>query len=80
MLKMSDIDLVNRTLFVQQGKGAKDRIIPMPISLINSLEKYLEHRVRLNKKCIYFFTSSKSDSCMCYNSLRRYITKLKQYS
>lgn len=80
MLKMSDIDLANRTLFVQQGKGAKDRIIPMPISLIYSLEKYLEHRVRLGKKCIYFFTSSKSDSGMCYNSLRRYITKLKQYS
>lgn len=80
MLKMSDIDLKNRTLFVQQWKGAKDRIIPMPISLISSLEKYLEHRMRLNRKCIYFFTSSQSDTGMCYNSLRTYITKLKQYS
>jgi site-specific recombinase XerD len=80
MLKMSDVDLKNRTLFVKNWKGSKDRIIAMPIGLIASLEKYLKDRERLNKKCIYFFTSSKSDSAMCYNSLRRYITKLKQYS
>ncbi len=79
-LKCSDVDLKNRTLFIKNWKGSKDRIIPMPIALIDILGKYLAHRSRLNKKCIYFFTSSKKDAEMCYDSLRRYISALKKYS
>jgi len=40
-LKVQDIDFDNKTLFVQQGKGYKDRIIPLNENLYNSLKQYV---------------------------------------
>jgi len=40
-LKGQDIDFDNKTLFVQQGKGYKDRIIPLNENLYNSLKQYV---------------------------------------
>ncbi len=36
-LKMEDIDIKDRTLTVRQGKGGKDRIIPLPKQLTQDL-------------------------------------------
>jgi integrase/recombinase XerD len=44
-LKVYDIDLVNRTVFVYQGKGRKDRMIPIGERAGLWLSKYL-HEVR----------------------------------
>ena len=56
-LHYTDVDLENLSLFVRQGKGAKDRIIPISYTLAQSLKRYLEERKRLNKSCPQFFTS-----------------------
>lgn len=56
-LKLTDVDIENLTIFVHQGKGAKDRIIPMSFTLAQSLKRYLEYRKKLNKTCPEFFTS-----------------------
>ncbi len=79
-LKLSEVDMETRVLFIKSWKGNKDRLIPMPIGLIEILNKYLKHRDRLKRKCIYFFTSSKYDQEMSYDVLRRYITDLREYS
>lgn len=45
-LRLKDLDFDYRTVTVRDGKGEKDRITPMPDSLIISLQRQLE-RVRL---------------------------------
>ena len=44
-LKVSDFDVKNRTLFVHEGKGGKDRILPLPVIAAGYLKEYVE-RVR----------------------------------
>ncbi|WP_082078954.1 site-specific integrase [Pseudoalteromonas rubra] len=44
------------------------------------LKGYIAQRNRLKKKCIYFFTSSKYDTPLSYDVLRRYISTLREYS
>jgi len=42
-LALEDIDFDRKTVFVQQGKGYKDRIIPMSARVYNSLQEYVYH-------------------------------------
>ena len=43
-LKTEDIDLENKNLVVRQGKGQKDRSIPLELQVIQALSKYLQSR------------------------------------
>jgi len=56
-LKYADVDIDNLTIFVRQGKGSKDRVVPMSYTLAQSLKRYLQERKSLNKTCPEFFTS-----------------------
>src|SRR5713226_2043788 len=56
-LKLTDVDLENRSIFVRQGKGSKDRIIPMNQTLREILMRYLQERRRLGRTCPEFFAS-----------------------
>lgn len=79
-LKMEDINLENRTLFVRCGKGEKDRIIPLNIRLIEFLEEYLKDRRRLKKTCPFFFTAMRSDERMGDLVIKRLVVKLREKS
>ncbi len=39
-LKCTDVDLDNLTLFISQGKGSKDRVVPMSYTLAQTLKRY----------------------------------------
>ncbi len=41
-IKATDLDLPNRTLHIRCGKGKRDRILPIPTSLIPELRDFLE--------------------------------------
>ena len=56
-LKYADVDIENLSIFINQGKGSRDRVIPISYKLAESLKKYLVERNRLNKTCPEFFTS-----------------------
>lgn len=56
-LKFADVDIENLSIFVRQGKGNRDRIIPMSYTLADTLKNYIEERKRLNKTCPEFFVS-----------------------
>ena len=43
-LKISDIDLRRSLIIVRGGKGAKDRIVPIPKALLKEIEDYLKMR------------------------------------
>ncbi len=70
-LKYQDVDIQNLSLFVNQGKGGKDRIIPISFTLAESLKKYVVERQRLRKTCPEFFTSLNRDSAFTESGLKR---------
>jgi site-specific recombinase XerD len=56
-LQLVDLDLTNQSIFVRQGKGGKDRVVPMSTTLAGILRRYLEDRSRLGKTCPEVFPS-----------------------
>ena len=41
-LKVPDVDLMARTLFIREGKGGKDRLVPLPVLTVGYLKEYIE--------------------------------------
>lgn len=76
-LKFTDIDLENLTLFINQGKGSKDRIIPISSTLAQSLKRYLDERKKFNICCPEFFASSIRNSGLTEISLTRLVQKIR---
>jgi site-specific recombinase XerD len=75
-LKYADIDIENMTIFVRQGKGKKDRIVPMGYTLALSLKSYVDERKRLKKTCPEFFVSSNRNIGYTENGLKRLVSQL----
>lgn len=79
-LKVMDVDLDNYSIFVRQGKGNKDRVIPMSYKLAEILKKYLLERIRLKKTCPEFFTSLNRDCGFRDIGLKRLVEKIRKVS
>lgn len=76
-LKMADVDIENRSIFVRKGKGNKDRIIPMSSTLVQCLNEYLDQRKKHKKTCPEFFASSNRNCGFTKNGLKTFTDKLK---
>ncbi len=76
-LKFADVDLENLSLFVRQGKGNKDRVVPICATLAESLSRYLTERKRLNKTCPEFFTSLNRNMGLTDIGLRRLVARIR---
>lgn len=76
-LRYTDIDVDNLSLFINKGKGSKDRIIPISITLSIILKRYLNERQRLNKTCPEFFTSFDRNTGLTEINLKRLTEKIK---
>ncbi len=79
-LKFADIDLENLTLFVRQGKGNKDRIIPISYTLAESLTQYLIERKRLGKTCPEFFASLNRNIGFSDTGMKRLVETVRKAS
>ncbi|NND77025.1 MAG: tyrosine-type recombinase/integrase [Flavobacteriales bacterium] len=79
-LTLIDVDLKNLTLMVRQGKGRKDRIIPIGYQLAHILNKYLKERKRLRKSCPSFFTALRGNKGLSPGSLKYVTERLKNAS
>jgi site-specific recombinase XerD len=79
-LKMSDVDLENRSIFVRQGKGSKDRVIPMNQTLAEILAQYLPERRRLQKTCPEFFASFPRNEGFSHMGIKLLIEKVRAAS
>jgi len=56
-LQTKDIDFDKKTVFVEQGKNYKDRIVPMSDGVYNTLMDYVynfRHRLKLNHNRLFF--------------------------
>lgn len=79
-LRFTDVDLQNLTIFVNQGKGHKDRIIPMSYTLAQTLKRYVEERKRLRKTCPEFFASLNRDLGFTESGLKLLVEKMARVS
>jgi len=79
-LKYADVDIENLTIFVRQGKGNKDRIIPISYTLAQSLKKYSDERKRLNRTCPEFFTSLNRNHGYTSDSLKALVKQISDAS
>ena len=79
-LRLCDVDIENLTIFVNQGKGSKDRIIPMSYTLAESLKRYLNERKRLGKTCPHFFASLNRNMGITHSGLKRLVDKMVKTS
>ena len=76
-LKYADVDLENLSIFIRQGKGRKDRIVPISYTLAESLRRYLEERQKKNKTCPEFFTSLHLNRGFTEDGLKHLVDKLR---
>ena len=76
-LKYADVDLENFTIFVRQGKGGRDRIIPMSHTLAQCLKKYLSERRRLNKVNPEFFSSLRANVGFTSDGLKKLVDQVR---
>lgn len=79
-LRYTDVDIENLSIFVHQGKGSKDRIIPMSHTLAQSLKRYVEERKRLKKTCPEFFASLNRNTGFGDQSMKRLVVQMRKVS
>ncbi|MBS1516636.1 MAG: tyrosine-type recombinase/integrase [Bacteroidetes bacterium] len=79
-LKYTDVDVENLSIFIRQGKGNKDRVIPINYRLAESLQKYLELRNKAYKTCPEFFTSYTHDMGLTESGLKRLVARIVKTS
>lgn len=79
-LRYTDVDIPNLTVFINQGKGNKDRIVPISAALVQNLEKYLAERKRINKTCAAFFASSTRNCAFTESGMKRLVLKIREAS
>lgn len=79
-LKYADVDLENCSIFVRQGKGGKDRFVPISGTLAKSIERYLEQRRKLNKTCPAFFASLQGNRPLTEDGLNHLVKLIQKAS
>ena len=72
-LRVTDVDLTNLAIFVRQGKGSKDRFVPISTTLAGILRRYLIQRARLRKSCPELFTSLNRNMGLTETGLKRLV-------
>jgi len=76
-LKYTDVDIENATIFIKNGKGNKDRFVPMTKPLIESLKTYLIYRRKYNKTCPEFFASNTENIGFTLAGLKKIVIDLR---
>jgi len=75
-MKTTSVNLEESEIIIYQGKGRKDRIVPIHPDLLPYLKSY--HDFKRKKPTTFFFSSIRSDSSLTENNLYRIIKKLRK--
>ena len=65
-LKLEDVDLDARTIHVIEGKGRKDRVVPINDTLYVLLVDYVDNWREGNKSDLFFATKKTGSASYCY--------------
>lgn len=79
-LRFTDIDVENMTVFVRQGKGSKDRIVPFSQTLREIYLEYLKERDKIKSNCTHFFVSMNDDKPFNASGLRKIKRRIQKVS
>lgn len=79
-LSYGDVNLESDHLVVREGKGGKDRYIPIHFKLKSILKRYEADKKRLKKNSPFYFISSRSNKGLNYKDLSRLCKKIVQFS
>lgn len=79
-LKLTDVDIDNLSIFINQGKGSKDRVVPICYTLAETLKRYLKERNRLKKTCPEFFTSLNRNIGFTETGIKRLVETMRKAS
>lgn len=79
-LKFADVDIDNLSIHVIQGKGNKDRYVPMSTKLAQILKRYIPERKKLNKTCPEFFVSFNRNQGYTENGIKRLVVQMRKAS
>jgi len=77
-LKVSDISFQSGKILVEEGKGGKDRVIPVYRKLERILRRYMDARARLDKTSMYLFTGVRSEKRLNYKNLQIICKRISQ--
>jgi site-specific recombinase XerD len=77
-LKLNEVSIENGTIFINQGKGSKDRMIPINSRLKILLSEYLQQRQKFGKKCINFFVSIQKDNPLGESGIKKFMDTLRK--
>jgi len=75
-LRLGDVDFENKTITILEGKGGKQRRIPINSKLEHYLKPYLSERSIINPFSAYFFVSTRTHNKIGYNLIKRLFTKI----
>lgn len=76
-LRLGDVNLANRTIFISQGKWSKDQVVPINNKLQIYLSEYLKERDRMKKKCIHFFVGAQMDEQIETQCVKKLIERIR---
>jgi len=79
-LQMVDVDLDNAEIRIVQGKGRKDRIVPVHPRLSIVFRKYLKEKKRSGKCSTWFFTGVHSNKRLYEKNVREICNKISKVS
>jgi len=75
-LEMGDLDITNQEILIREGKGQKDRLVPIHPRLIPILQAYLAHRKASNNQSQFLFTGAQSEKPLSGKNVRTICQKL----
>jgi len=75
-LEMSDVNISSEEVLVRQGKGQKDRIVPIHPKLIRILRNYINERKKRGIHGAHFFTGAQSEKPLSGKDIRNICHKL----
>ena len=79
-LKLDDVNLEEDLISVIEGKGMKDRVIPIPFELKRVLQRYVKERTALEIFSPYFFSGHKYRRQLAVRTVTRFFRRLKDAS
>lgn len=75
-LKLDDIDFENKDMIVRQGKGKKDRTIPLESQALDAISKYLQSREKSDSEYVFLARNGTSLDVRSVRYLvKKYVSK-----
>ncbi len=77
-LKRNDVSIENKMIFVNQGKGKKDRMVSINARLLQIYKEYLKERDRVDKDSIHFFLSIGKKEAFGFKGIKKLMHRLRE--